>query len=153
MRILPTPVTVSGVSAVSTVWLVTTFLLTAGLIVAAGYPYWLTNENPPIALSSSTRVSRAELGMYYFCYNLTTNDSFRSCVPYLQFESSPANHSSLEEAVSRDIAFLLSSSVIYGFGCGMQAVSLIIGIVAYCKPRIGKTSVFLAAFIIQMIAG
>lgn len=147
-KLLPTPVTVSGMSAISSVWILLTFIVTAALVVAAGFPQWVHNHDPQ---QLGNLVSRADVGLYHFCYNQTGRPEFRECVPYLQF--TPAADSQLEGASLRDIAFLFSSSVVYAFGVGMLFISLIIGGVAYCKPRIKKLSMFLVAFFFQMAAG
>ena len=148
-KLLPTPVTVTGISIVSTTWLVFTFLFISALVIAAGFPQWLQNRN----LEQPSSVSRADIGLYYICYNLTGDPPFRDCTPYLQF-SPPVNRSTnLIEAGLQDIAFLFSASIVYAFGVGMLIVSLVVGVVAYCKPRIKTYSVFALAFIFQVIAG
>lgn len=173
-RLLPTPVTVTGVSFVSTMWLVSTFLLLAGLIVAAGFPNWLHNEVTPgsgQARDLRTQVSDVDLGLFYLCYNLTGNPCLGTCrgecqgvwcacQPYLSYnppselEQGGTNVSTgLQAAVLQDIAFLFSSSIVYAFGCGMLAVSFFVGVVAYFKPRIKNNSMFLVAFVFQAIAG
>lgn len=149
-RLLPTPVTVSGVSVVSTVWLLATFIIVSALVVAGGFPFWIHNHDPQ---QLGNQLSRADVGIYYFCYNLSTDQSFRECIPYLQF-TPPSNLThGLEEAELEDIAFLFSSSIVFAFGLGMLVISLVVGVVAYCKPRIKKHSMFVVAFVFQVVGG
>ena len=148
-KLLPTPVTVTGISFVSTVWLIATFLIISALVIAAGFPQWLQNRDTQV----STSVTRVDIGLFYLCYNLTGDPPTRDCAPYLQF-SPPVNRSTgLSEANLEDIAFLFSASIVYAFGVGVQIMSLVIGVVAYCKPRIKTYSVFVLAFIFQVVAG
>lgn len=148
-KLLPTPVTVTGISFVSTVWLVATFLIISALVIAAGFPQWLHNREQQFG----SPVTRTDIGLYYLCYNLTGDPPTRDCAPYLQF-SPPVNRSTgLNEADLQDIAFLFSASIVYAFGVGVQIISLVIGVVAYCKPRIKTHSVFALAFVFQVVAG
>lgn len=178
-KFLPTPVTVTGVSFVSTMWLTATFLLFAGLVVAAGFPNWLHNEVPPgsgQARDLRTQISQVDLGLFFLYYNYTGNPCLGSfingacnstcrgvwCDAQLYLEYDPpatlvqggANVSTgLQAPDIRDIAFLFSSSIVYAFGCGMLLVSLFMGVVAYCKPRIKSCPMFLVAFVFQVISG
>ena len=178
-KLLPTPVTVTGVSFVSTMWLTATFLLFAGLVVAAGFPNWLHNEVPPgsgQARDLRTQISQVDLGLFFLYYNYTGNPCLGSfiygacnstcrgvwCDAQLYLAYDPpatlvqggANVSTgLQAPDIRDIAFLFSSSIVYAFGCGMLLVSLFMGVVAYCKPRIKSCPMFLVAFVFQVISG
>lgn len=144
-KLLPTPVTVSGVSVASTFWLVLNFICIAGLIIAAGFPNWAVVATP----RSSIRVSSGEIGLYYFCY--TPNGAPRECSLY--YPSSPLrNDTGLSAVELEDIAFLFGSSIVYGVGTVLLIISLAIGVLAYCKPRIKEQSVFLCAFTIQLLA-
>ena len=168
-KILPVPVTVSGVSFVSTFWLFGTFLVIAGLVIAGGFPNWIRNSveaGSPQARSLGTIISTVDLGLYYFCFTITGQvcpDNFCNCTTYLNFDPPEAidlgatsfttglyNASSVSE-----IPFLFSSSIVYAFGVGMLVLSLLVGVVAYCKPRIcrNKVSLFLASFVFQLFGG
>ena len=178
-KFLPTPVTVSGVSFVSTMWLAATFLLFAGLVVAAGFPNWLHNEVPPgsgQARDLRTLINQVDLGLFFLYYNYTGNPCLGSFIRgacnstcrgqwcdaqlYLAYDppasilQGGANVSTgLQAAEISDIAFLFSSSIVYAFGCGMLLVSLFMGVVAYCKPRIKCCPMFVVAFVFQVISG
>ena len=171
-KIRPTPVTVTGVSIVSTGWLVATFLVIAGIVIAAGWPNWMKNHNPD---QLGNLISKVDIGLYYFCYELqidpdvycngdfsTVFDDF-CCTTYEAFDP-PFNLSigkvRLNKAEVNDISFLLSASVIYAFAFLMLFISLVVGVIAYCKPRFTvtfrsskeKISVFAIAFVFQAIA-
>ncbi len=177
-RILPMPVTVSGVSCISFFWLTFTFFLLAALIVAGGFPNWISNRverSPPrnpqrVELSNS--LDSADLGLFYLCFNLTAcadstctvscgNSGFCGCHTYLTYfpslnftndgRTTPTNMrsvSSLEE-----IKFLFSASIIYAGGVLLLVISLLIGILAFCKPRVRGCSIFIFAFLFQVFAG
>ena len=149
-KLLPTPVTVSGISFVSTLWIVVTFLCTAGLIISAGFPNWAGANNP----LNNAGVTAAKIGLYYYCYTplsssrVASNQQCSLYVPHSQLN----NDTRLSQVELNDIAFLFSSGVIYGVGTVLLLISLIIGAVAYCKPRIKGQSVFLAGFTVQLFA-
>lgn len=147
-RLLPTPVTVSGVSVASTFWLLVTFLCTAGLIIAAGFPNWAVVDRP----RSSIGISDGKIGLYYYCYTPTSSSGAREeCSPYLP-PFMPHNETRLGNVELNDIAYLFASSVVYGAGTVLLALSLLLGAIAYCKPRIKGQSMFLAGFTIQLFA-
>ena len=141
----PMPVTVSGVSVASTFWLVSTFLLIIGLVVAAGFPYWTTLDSPPTALKARD----IKVGLFYLCFTPGAADSSADevCSLYMFHE---LNETNLADIELKDIVFLFVGSISYGIGTGLLMISLIVGIVAYCKPRIKEQSVFLAGFVIQL---
>lgn len=145
-RMKPMPVTVSGVSVASTFWLVSTFLLIAGLIVAAAFPNWASMSSPPPVLL----VKDVRIGLFYFCYTPEVNSNLGECSPYVYPEFKPSNVTNLATIDTEDAAYLLASSISYGFGTGLLIISLVLGILAYCKPRIKENSVFLVAFVIQL---
>lgn len=147
-RILPTPVTVSGISFASTGWLGLAFVCTASLVIAASFPYWTINTSP----QSSVKAIRIKLGLFYFCYTPGTGnnpDIMEECHPYV---GNITTSTSLDPVDLDDIVFLFTSSVIYLVGVLLLMISLLVGMVAYCKPRIKKQSVFLVAFVIQLFA-
>ncbi len=177
-RMLPMPVTVSGVSCVSFFWLTFTFFLISALVIAGGFPNWISNRverTPPrnpqrVELSNS--LDSVDLGLYYLCYNLTAcsnstcttfcgDNGFCGCHTYLTYNpssiftdegrSTPTNMRPLESI--EEIKFLFSASIVYAGGVLLLFVSLIIGILAFCKPRVRGCSVFIFAFLFQVFAG
>ena len=161
----PTPVTVSGVSFVSTLWIIFTTLVVCALVVAAAFPQWIKND---INTAEKRReldnlVREVDFGLYHFCYKLTTslellsgNSTFEECTTYLQYnprathDGTPTN---LQKANLRDIAFLFSASILYAFAFLMLLLSLVLGVVAYFKPKVLGTSMFAVAFVFQVVAG
>ena len=175
-RMVPMPVTVSGVSCISTLWLLATFLLVSGLIIAGTFPNWIQNRVNSGAQATNLRnsLSSVNLGLYYMCYNLTgcaqdTCDGFCKdkklcgCYTYLTYDPPVTINSTKGEVVTptnlrpinsaNDFVFLFSGSIVYGLGCFLLGLSLVIGVIGYCKPRIGSCSLFLFAFILQAVAG
>ena len=177
-RMLPTPVTVSGVSCVSFFWLLTTFILLSGLVIAGGFPNWISNrvERTPARNPQRNELSNAldsvDMGLYYLCFNLTAcsddtctpscrDRGFCGCHPYLTYNpalsfnltnrESPTNMRKVESL--EDIKFLFSASIVYAFGVLLLLISLIFGILAFCKPRIRSCSIFIVAFVFQVLAG
>ena len=149
-KLLPTPVTVSGISFVSTFWIAVTFLCTAGLIIAAGFPYWSGVDTP----RNNIGVSEARIGLFYYCYTPSSSSrvaSSEECSLYVP-PSMPHNDTRLSQVLLNDVAFLFASSVVYGIGTVLLLISLLIGAVAYCKPRVKGQSVFLVGFTIQLFA-
>lgn len=175
-RMMPMPVTVSGVSCVSTIWLIATFLLTSGLIVAGGFPHWIQNRVDPGTQATNLRnaLSSVDLGLYYLCYNLTgcrqatcnglcRDQKLCGCYTYMTYDPPATINTTNGEVVTptnlrpidsvNDFVFLFSSSIVYAFGCLLLALSLFFGVVGYCKPRIGSCSLYLFCFVLQAIAG
>ncbi len=176
-RLRPMPVTVTGVSCISTFWLVATFLILSGLIVAGGFPNWLRNrvETNDQARDLGNILSSVDLGLYYLCYNTTVcNQEFcdgpcreqRLCGCYTYLDFNPpstinttnglvvAQNQILTPAASvLDILYVFVGSIVYAFGIILLLISLLVGAVAYCKPRFGSCSLFLFAFVCQALAG
>lgn len=161
----PTPVTVSGISFVSTLWLIFTLLVLCGLVVVAAFPRWIHNDvnTPEKRRELDNLVHEVNFGLYHFCYELavsldqsTNNATFEECTTYLQFSpraslgDTPTN---LLEAELKDIAFLFSASIVYAFAFLMLLLSLVLGIVAYFKPKVLGNSMFAVAFVFQVIGG
>ena len=121
---------------------------------------------------------RVDLGLYYLCYQLHSGvptcgmdnscdgtcmtSGYCGCVTYLSFN--PPSNFTTSDGVSRpssvagaqsamDFVWLFAASIIYAFGVLLLLVSLIVGAVALCKPRIGNCSLFLTAFVFQIVAG
>ena len=161
----PTPVTVSGISFVSTLWLICTLLVLCGLVVVAAFPRWIHNDvrTPEKRRELDNLVHEVNFGLYHFCYELavsldqsTNNATFEECTTYLQFNpraslsDTPTN---LLKAELKDIAFLFSASIVYAFAFLMLLLSLVLGIVAYFKPKVLGNSMFAVAFVFQVIGG
>ncbi len=147
----PMPVTVSGISVASTFWLVSGFFLMAGLVVAAGFPNWASMTSPPAVLSAK----EVKIGLYYFCYTpgIPADSSLNEpeqCSLYVYPKFKPSNLTNLAPIDTVDVVYLLTSSICYGLGTCLLMISLIVGVVAYCKPRIKDHSVYLVAFVIQL---
>lgn len=161
----PTPVTVSGISFVSTLWLILTILVLCGLVVVAAFPRWIHNDvnTPEKRRELDNLVHRVDFGLYYFCYELTAsldrttnNASFEECTTYLQYtprDTLDGTSTNLQEADLGDIAFLFSASMLYAFAFLTLLISLVMGIVAYLKPKLMGKSMFAAAFAFQIIGG
>ena len=148
-KLVPRPVTVSGISVASTVWIVSTFLIIAGLVISAAFPYWTTIKQPTTALQAIN----IKTGLFYMCYTPGTGkDSSigEICTLYVYPEFVPDNQTQLATIEIKDIAFLFTGSLSYGLGTGLLMLSLIIGIIAYCKPRIKEQSMYLVAFVLQL---
>ena len=177
-RLLPVPVTVSGVSCVSFFWILCTFLLLCGLVIAGGFPNWIANRverNPvrnPQRNELSNSLDTVDLGLYYLCFNLTActegtcstecaTNGFCGCHSYLTY--SPALNftngdrttlTNMRRASSiEEFQFLFAAGIIFAFGVGTLMLSLIIGIFAFCKPRVRGCSMFVIAFVFQITAG
>lgn len=149
-KIKPTPVTVTGVSFASTIWLAGGFLLIAGLVVAAAFPNWTSIDHPPGYLAAKN----VRIGLFYFCYtpdaDTTASPATEECSLYVYPTFKPSNLTNIATIDTRDMAYLLTSCCSYGFGTGLLMIALIVGIIAYCKPRIKEQSLFLVAFVIQL---
>ena len=164
-HIKPTPVTVSGISFVSTLWIIITILVLCGLVVVAAFPRWIHNDvnTPEKRRELDNLVHQVDFGLYYFCYELTAsldqatnNASFDECTTYLQYNPRATLNdisTNLLEADLEDIAFLFAASLLYAFGFLMLLISLVMGIVAYFKPKVLGTSMFAVAFVFQVIGG
>ena len=180
------PVKRKGISFVSAFWILATFVVIAGLVVAGGFPYWIVNRIEGAPNSPQSRdlnddysaLVRVDLGLYYLCYQLhsgspicgtdtscngTCRDTrFCGCVPYLSYN--PPSNFTTSDGVTRvssvfgprstmDFVWLFAASIIYAVGVFLLLVSLIVGAVAFFKPRFGNCSLFLTSFVFQIIAG
>ena len=161
----PTPVTVSGISFVSTLWLVFTILVLCALVIVAAFPHWIYNDvnTPEKRRELDNLVHRVDFGLYHFCYELTAsldkdtnNATFDECTTYLQYNPQATLDgisTNLRAADLSDIAFLFSASILYAFAFLMLLISLVIGVIAYLKPKVKGTSMFAIAFMCQVIGG
>ena len=161
----PTPVTVSGVSFVSTLWLIFTIIVLCGLVIVAAFPRWVHNEvnTPEKRRELDNLVHQVDFGLYHFCYELTAsldqdtnNASFDECSTYLQYSPQATLDgisTNLQDADLEDIAFLFSASILYAFAFLMLLLSLVVGVIAYLKPKVKGTSMFAVAFVLQVVGG
>lgn len=150
-RLLPMPVTVSGISFVSCLWMFLTFLLTACLVIPAGFSQWTTIDKP----ATSLQAINVHSGMFYFCYTpgIGADSTVEAiCALYVYPSFAPDNETNLASIEPKDIAALFTSSLCYGIGTGLFMITVLVGIVALSKPRIKRQSVFLVAFVIQLFA-
>ena len=159
----PTPVTVSGISFVSTLWLIFTILVLCGLVIVAAFPRMVHNDvnTPEKRRELDNLVHRVDFGLFHFCYELrvsldqdTNNASFDECTTYLQY--SPQStldgvSTNLLATDLEDIAYLFSSSILYAFAFLMLLLSLVTGVIAYLKPKVKGTSMFAIAFVLQVV--
>lgn len=174
---LPAPVTVTGFSFVSTFWFLSTFVLIGALVIAGTFPNWIVNDVESTAQKREldTEIDSVQLGLYHMCYNLTfcnsttcsgycRNNRFCGCYLYSQYDPplqfvpsninrQPKSTNLFKASVPSDIPFLVAAGIIYGVGIGLFMVSLLVGALACCKPRIRECSVFLAAFVLQAMGG
>lgn len=158
-RFRPEPVTVSGISFVSTAWLAITVLLTVGCCAAFVLPEWMRADrvealsDPRRQLKPSDYIYNVQVGMTWYRANYSTTGGqswIAQNYHYLQFS---ADETDVLPRDASDVSVLLASSCAYGTGCGLLIISFFIGVLAYCKPRIKGASVFLAAFFFQLVAG
>ena len=177
-RMRPMPVTVSGVSCMSCVWLCATFIVLGGLIVAGGFPNWIRNRVEPgtQARTLGNTLTRVDLGLFYLCYKLRvcgdTRDAVcedecrdvRACGCFLYMDYNPMNEYNSTNGVViesnmrpyqdlTELQFLFSASIVYAFGCFLLLCSLLTGAIAFCKPKCGSCSLFLFSFSLQALAG
>lgn len=184
------PVKYTGISFVSGFWVLATFFVIAGLVVAGGSPYWLGNriEGAPNSAQSFdltgnnqySALVRVDLGLYYLCYQLLSDSpsvtcgadtacnatcrdlGYCGCVQYLSYD--PPSMFTLSDKQARpssvfgpnsvmDFVWLFIASIIYAVGVFLLMVSLVVGAIAFVKPRVRNCSLFLTAFVFQIIAG
>ena len=184
------PVKNNGMSFVAAFWVLATFLVAAGLVVAGGFPYWLGNriEGAPNSAqsfdltgdNSYSALARVDLGLYHLCYRLYSGSPlmmcgadtvcngtcrdlrFCGCVTYLSFD--PPSTFTASDGLTRpssvygpnsvmDFVWLFVASIIYAVGILLLLVSLVLGAIAFFMPRVRNCSLFLTAFVFQIIAG
>ena len=160
----PMPVTVSGVSFVSTLWLIFTVIVLCALVVAAAFPHWMHNDVDSVEKRSELNnlLREVDMGLYHLCYTISRsvelnhNVTLRECSTYMQY-SPPVEHdgikTNLNEADLNDISFLFSASIVYAFAFLVLLISLIVGIAAYLRPKVKGTSLFAVAFVLQVVGG
>ena len=164
-RMKPTPVTVSGISFVSTFWLIFTILVLCGLVIAAAFPHWIENDVESVEKRRELGniLRHVDIGLFYFCYSLTatldtlnSNTTFKECTLYLQYDP-PAKYDGSQTNLNaenlEDISYLFSASILYAFAFLMLVVSLVVGVIAYFRPRVLNVSMFAVAFVFQVVGG
>lgn len=152
-RLRPMPVTVSGISCLSATWILLTIVSFAGLVIAAVFPYWVSNYNRPSNFTA--QFSKVDFGVYYFCVDALDGFTDPNCTTYLRFSPNDyiENTTNLQRPLLSDIALFFSFSVVYGVGGSLLFLSIFCGLTAFCKPRIKTCSVFAAVFCVQVVAG
>ena len=123
---------------------------------------------------------RVDLGLYYLCYQLLSDSPsvtcgadtacngtcrdlrYCGCVQYLSYD--PPSMFTASDRLARpssvfgpnsvtDFVWLFVASIIYAVGVFLLMVSLVVGAIAFFKPRVRNCSLFLTAFVFQIIAG
>lgn len=138
------PVTISGISVVSSVWLLIILAVSGGLIVSFVFPSWVTIDS--VRVNRDLVVENVYIGLFRYCRD--DRNGTQQCERYDVSNDDPLAPDSLN-----DVQAFFAACVIYGSGCGLLLISFLIGVVAYLKPRISGVSVFLIAFFVQLIAG
>lgn len=138
------PVTISGISVVSSLWLFFILAVSGALIVSFVFPSWVTIES--VRINRDLIVENVYIGLFRYCRDNTNGT--QQCERYDASNDDPLAPDSLS-----DVQAFFAACIIYGLGCGLLLVSFFVGAIAYLKPRISGVSVFLIAFFIQLIAG
>ena len=138
------PVTVSGISVVSSLWLLFILAVSGALIVSFVFPSWVTIDS--VRINRDLIVDNVYIGLFRYCRD--DRNGSQQCERYDASNNDPLAPGSLD-----DVQAFFAACIIYGFGCALLLISFLVGVVAYCKPRISGVSVFLIAFFVQLIAG
>ena len=138
------PVTISGVSVVSSLWLLFILAVSGALIVSFVFPSWVTIDS--VRINRDLIVDNVYIGLFRYCRD--DRNGTQQCERYDASNDDPLAPESLD-----DVQAFFVACIIYAFGCALLLISFLVGVVAYCKPRISGVSVFLIAFFIQLIAG
>ena len=138
------PVTVSGISVVSSLWLFFILAVSGALIVSFVFPTWATVDS--VRINRDLVVDNVHIGLFRYCRD--NNNGTQQCERYDVGNDDPLSPESLN-----DVQAFFAACVVYGSGCGLLLISFLVGLVAYFKPKIYRLSVFLITFFIQLIAG
>ena len=138
------PVTVTGISVVSSLWLLFILALSGALIVAFIFPTWVTVDS--VRINRDLIVENVYIGLFRYCRDNTNGT--QQCERYGVNSNDPFAPNSLNE-----VQAFFAACVVYASGCGLLVISFLVGLTAYFKPRIFGVSVFLIAFFVQLIAG
>lgn len=139
------PVTVTGISVVSSLWLLLILAVSGALIVSFVFPTWATIDT--VRVNRDLIVDNVNIGLFRYCRDYS--DGKQQCQRYdVSNDTDPLAPDSLA-----DVQAFFAACIIYASGCALLPISFIVGLVAYFKPRISGISVFLIAFFIQLIAG
>lgn len=138
------PVSVTGISVVSSLWLFFILAVSGALIVSFVFPDWVTVDS--VRINRDLIVDNVHIGLFRYCRD--NNNGTQQCERYDVSNDDPLAPQSLNE-----VQAFFAACVVYGSGCGLLVVSFFVGLVAYFKPKIYGLSVFLITFFIQLIAG
>ena len=138
------PVTVTGISVVSSLWLFFILAVSGALIVSLVFPTWVTVDS--VRINRDLVVDNVHIGLFRFCRD--DNNGTQQCERYDVSNDDPLAPESLN-----DVQAFFAACIVYGSGCGLLVISFVVGLIAYCKPKISGLSLFLIAFFIQLIAG
>ena len=138
------PVSISGISFVSSLWLFLILAVSGALIVSFVFPSWATVSS--VRINRDLIVQDVYIGLFWYCRD--DSNGTQQCERYGDDASD-----SLAPASLSDVQAFFAACVIYGAGCVLLLVSFIFGLFAYLKPRIGGVSMFLVTFFVQLIAG
>lgn len=141
------PVKRKGLSFVSAFWVLSTFAVTACLVVAAVFPHWIVNRVDGAPNSAQSRdlnddysaLVKVDLGLYYLCYQLYSGTPecgmdnscngicrtlrYCGCVPYLSYNP-PANFTTADGKST-------TASNVYGTQSAMDFVWLFAASIIY----------------------
>jgi len=138
------PVSISGISFVSSLWLLFILAVSGALIVSFVFPSWVTVSS--VRINRDMVVQDVYIGLFWYCRD--DSNGTQQCERYGTDASDPLAPTSLS-----DVQAFFAACVLYGAGCVLLLISFIFGLFAYLKPRIGGVSMFLVTFFIQLIAG
>ena len=138
------PVSITGISVVSSLWLLFILAVSGALIVSFVFPSWVITDS--VRVNRDLIVENVYIGLFRYCRD--NRNGTQLCERYDTNNDDPFAPSSLN-----DVQAFFAACIIYGSGCGLLLISFLVGVIAYLKPRISGVSVFLIAFFIQLIAG
>jgi len=138
------PVTVSGISVISSLWLFFILAVSGALVVSFVFPSWATVSS--VRINRDLVVENVYIGLFWYCRD--DRNGTQQCERYDVSNEDPLAPDSLE-----DVQAFFAACVVYASGCGLLLISFIVGVLAYLKPRVSGVSVFVIAFFIQLIAG
>lgn len=138
------PVSVSGISVVSSLWLFFILAVSGALIVSFVFPSWATMSS--VRINRDLVVENVHIGLFWYCRD--DRNGTQQCERYDVTNEDPLAPESLN-----DVQAFFAACIVYAAGCGLLLISFVVGVFAYLKPRISGVSVFLIAFFIQLIAG
>ena len=138
------PVSITGISVVSSLWLFFILAVSGALIVSFAFPSWATVDS--VRINRDLVVDNVHIGLFRYCRD--NNNGTQQCERYGVSNDDPLAPESLN-----DVQAFFAACVVYGAGCALLVISFFVGLIAYFKPKIYGVSVFLITFFIQLIAG